>query len=153
VLISPDGFASPGFEYGKAPKVPAVLNLMKYFLPETLLRANLKAAYADPQRLSAATVDRYYDLLLATGNREAMIARMRQTLLKDPVPTLKRITTPTLLLWGEKDAMIPYGNSADYLRALPHARLVSLPGLGHVPFEESPAESLAPVIEFLRQPD
>jgi pimeloyl-ACP methyl ester carboxylesterase len=152
VLISPDGFASPGFEYGKPPKVPAMLQLMKFFLPESLLRANLAAAYADPKRLSATTVDRYYDLLLATGNREAMIARMRQTVLEDPVATLTRINTPTLLLWGEKDRMIPYSNSADYLRALPHARLVSLPNLGHVPFEESPAESLPAVAEFLRQP-
>ena len=40
--------------------------------------------------------------------------------------------------------MIPIANAADYLRDLPHAILVRLPGLGHVPFEEDPATSLAP---------
>ena len=34
--------------------------------------------------------------------------------------------------------MIPVANAADYLRALPDARLATLPGLGHVPHEEAP---------------
>jgi pimeloyl-ACP methyl ester carboxylesterase len=149
VLISPDGFASPGFSYGKRPKVPAALQLMKYFLPKALMRPNLAAAYADPSKLSEATVDRYYDLLLTTGNRAAMIDRLRQTVLEDPIPLLKTVSTPTLLLWGEKDQLIPYANSADYVRVLPNARLVSFPDLGHVPHEEAPAESLKPLESFL----
>jgi pimeloyl-ACP methyl ester carboxylesterase len=149
VLISPDGFASPGFEYGKPPRVPALLKLMKYFLPRTLVRSNLKAAYADPHRMSDAVLDRYYDLLLASGNRAAMLDRMQQGMLEDPVPILRRITVPTLLLWGEKDRLIPYANSSDYLRALPNATLVSFADLGHVPHEEAPAESLRPLEQFL----
>jgi pimeloyl-ACP methyl ester carboxylesterase len=149
VLISPDGFASPGFEYGKAPQVPAALQLMKYFLPRSLLRTNLAPAYGDPSRLSDATVDRYYELLLAPGDREAMIERMQQTVLQDPIPMLRQITAPTLLVWGQKDRLIPFSNSADYLSALPDARLVSFADLGHVPHEEAPAQSLAEVTKFL----
>jgi pimeloyl-ACP methyl ester carboxylesterase len=151
VLISPDGFASPGFEYGQSPKVPAILQLMRYFLPKPLLRANLVAAYAHPERLSDAQLDRYYELLLAPGNRGAMIARMHQTLLEEPGPLLQRIEAPTLLLWGEADRMIPQSNATDYLRALPNARLVLFPDLGHVPQEESPDESVQPLEQFLAQ--
>jgi pimeloyl-ACP methyl ester carboxylesterase len=149
VLISPDGFASPGFQYGKAPQVPAIMKLMKYFLPRPLLRTNLAAAYGDPSRLGDATVDRYYELLLAPGNREAMIERMRQSVLLDPIPMLRQITAPTLLLWGEKDRLIPFSNSADYIRALRDSRLIAFPDLGHVPHEEAPAKSLAGVMKFL----
>jgi pimeloyl-ACP methyl ester carboxylesterase len=151
VLISPDGFASPGFDYGKPPHVPAMLELMRYFLPKAALKPNLAAAYADPSRLSEAAVDRYYDLLLAPGNRGAMLDRMRQTVLEDPVPVLRRIEAPTLLLWGEKDRLIPYTNASDYLRALPNATLVAFPNLGHVPHEEAPADSLKPLTTFLAQ--
>jgi hypothetical protein len=35
---------------------------------------------------------------------------------------------------------------------MPHARSVLLPGLGHVPHEENPAASLAPVLSFLKPP-
>jgi pimeloyl-ACP methyl ester carboxylesterase len=103
VLVSPDGFASPGFDYGKQPHVPRILGLMKYFLPRRLLRANLAMAYADPTRFSAGTVVRYHDFMLA----------------------------------------------ADYLRLLPDATLVALPSAGHVPHEESPDDSLQPLMRFL----
>jgi pimeloyl-ACP methyl ester carboxylesterase len=149
VLISPDGFASPGFEYDKPPTVPLMVRLLPYVLPRFLLRMSLAPAYGDPGKLSDDTVTRYRDLMLAPGARSAMIERMSQVRLQDPAPLLRRIQAPTLLLWGEQDAMIPFSNAADYLRDIPNATLAPLPGLGHVPFEEAPAESLAPVLRFL----
>lgn len=150
VLVSPDGFASPGFEYGKAPVVPSVLKLMRYALPKSILRMNLVAAYADPTGLTDALVTRYYDLMRAPGVRDALISRMRQTVLQDPDPLLRQITAPTMLLWGDRDAMIPFANAQDYVRALPTSTVARLEGLGHVPQEEAPARSLAPVSDFLK---
>lgn len=149
VLISPDGFASPGFEYGRKPHVPAPLRLLKYVLPKWVLRMNLAQSYGDPANLADDVVSRYYDLLLAPGVRGAMIDRLAQTVLVDPVPILVRIRAPTLILWGEKDALIPISNSDDYLRSIPQSTLVRLPGLGHVPQEEAPLIALAPVSSFL----
>jgi pimeloyl-ACP methyl ester carboxylesterase len=153
VLISPDGFASPGFAYGQAPDVPFTLELMRFVLPRSLLRANLVLAYADPTRLSAEQVATYYDLMRAPGVRSAMLDRLRQTILQPPLPVLRTIQAPTLLLWGQQDAMIPISNAQDYLAAIPNCELVVLPHLGHVPQEEDPAVSLAPVVEFLKPRD
>jgi len=149
VLVAPDGFASPGFDYGKAPAVPVMLGLMRYVLPKPLLRMNLAPAYADPKVLSDALVDRYDDLLRAPGARQALLDRIRQTVLVDPRPLLASVRAPTLLLWGQRDAMIPISNSADYLKALPDARLVVIPGAGHLPQEEAASQSLAAVEAFL----
>jgi pimeloyl-ACP methyl ester carboxylesterase len=149
VLVAPDGFASPGFDYGRAPETPLVMQALPYVAPRELLRANLAVAYGRPEALSEATLTRYRDLLLAPGVRRAILDRTSQLILRDPAPTLARIKAPTLLLWGEKDAMIPIRNADDYLRDLPRATLVRLPNLGHVPFEEDPAASLAPVKRFL----
>lgn len=149
VLVSPDGFASPGFEYGKVSKTPLMMQVLPYVAPRAMLKANLAAAYGRPDALSEATVTRYRDMMLAPGVRPAIVARMGQVILRDPAPTLARIAVPTLLLWGEKDAMIPISNAADYLRHLPHATLVRLPNLGHVPFEEDPSGSIRPVERFL----
>jgi pimeloyl-ACP methyl ester carboxylesterase len=150
VLISPDGFASPGFSnYDTKPSVPRILTLMRYILPKFVLRSSLKAAYADPKRLDDATLTRYWDFMRGPGDRAAMIARMRQTILPQPEPLLRRIAAPTLLLWGEQDGMIPFSNAQDYLKDIPNVQLVALPKLGHVPFEEAPAESLLPVAAFL----
>jgi pimeloyl-ACP methyl ester carboxylesterase len=151
VLISPDGFASPGFEYGKAPDVPMALQAMQYVLPKALLQMNLEPSYGDPSVLTPATVDRYHDLMLAPGARKALLARMEQTVLVEPEPLLRSMKAPVLLLWGEKDALIPFSNAADYTRSLPDSRLVSFPKLGHVPHEEAPVESLAPLRAFLAE--
>ena len=152
VLISPDGFASPGFEYDKHTQVPVSVKLMRYILPKPLLRMSLAPAYADPHFLSEALTDRYYDLMLAPGARAAMIERMQQVVLTDPRPWLARITAPTLLLWGEQDRMIPFANAADYLKAISHATLVALPGVGHLPQEEAPERSAAALRTFLQSP-
>ncbi len=149
VLIAPDGFASTGFEYGKPASVPAVLELMRYILPEWLVRPTLKDSYGDPARLSEETFQRYYDLLLAPGSRGANIERLRQTVLTDPRPLLQRIDAPVLLVWGEKDRLIPAENAQDYLAVLPDARLVTFPDLGHVPHEEAAERTLGPVQAFL----
>ena len=149
VLISPDGYASPGMEYGKKPDVPAIADLYRYFFSKTFLAMNLKPAYADPNTLNDALVNRYYDLMLAPGVRGAILGRMQQTVLKDPVPSLASIQVPTLLIWGEKDAFIPISNSNDYLKVMPNAKRVSLPNIGHLPQEERPSIGLQALKEFL----
>jgi pimeloyl-ACP methyl ester carboxylesterase len=151
VLISPDGFASPGFEYDKPPEVPMMMQALPYVAPRSMLKSSLAAGYARAETLSEATLTRYRDMLLAPGVRAAMLARMGQVVLRDPAPTLARIKAPTLLLWGENDAMIPISNAADYLRAMPTAKLVRLPNLGHLPFEEDPERSLPAVAQFLSE--
>ncbi len=142
-------FASPGIAYGQKPSVPFVARLLPYFLPTAMLKANLAPSYGDPARLTASTVTRYRDMLLAPGVRRAILARTGQVVLEDPVPLLGRLQAPTLVLWGEKDGMIPFSNAADYMAAIPDATLVSLTDLGHVPHEEAPAVSIQPVRAFL----
>ncbi len=149
VLISPDGFASPGFEYGRAAEVPATLGLMRYALPKSVLKMNLMPGYANPEFVTDALVSRYHDLMLAPGTRGALLRRLQQTVLEDPRPILANIHMPVLLLWGEQDAMIPVANAEDYLRALPQARIVRFPNVGHLAHEEGAAPSLAVLREFL----
>ena len=130
----------------------ASVKLMRYALPKPLLRMSLAPAYANPATMTDALATRYHDLMLAPGSRDALIARMEQTVLTDPAPLLKRIRAPTLLLWGEQDGMIPFANSADYMKVVPHITQVSLKGVGHVPHEEAAEASLVPVAAFLRGP-
>jgi pimeloyl-ACP methyl ester carboxylesterase len=148
VLISPDGFVSPGLDYGATSKAPLMMRALPYMLPSFMLRDSLAPAYANADVMTEALFTRYRDMMLAPGVRQAIVDRMDQMVLVDPVPLLKTIEAPTLLMWGDKDGMIPFTNSADYLRALPHATLAALPGVGHLPQEESPT-TVAIVRKFL----
>lgn len=151
VLMAPDGFASFGRAYGDAPKVPVMMRVLPYVMPVPLLRRSAAAAYADPATLTEPLLERYRDMLLAPGVRQAILDRVGQHVLADPVPLLRGIRAPVLLVWGEQDRMVPVTNAADYEAALPDSRRVVFPELGHVPQEEAPARSLAPVLDFLTE--
>jgi pimeloyl-ACP methyl ester carboxylesterase len=149
VLLAPDGFASAGFAYGVAPKIPLLLRVLPYVLPTVLLRPTLAAAYANPAMVTDDLVRRYRDMLLAPGVRAAIVVRTGQQVLVDPVPLLRSIRAPTLLLWGQQDAMIPAANAADYQAAIPGARLTVFPGVGHLSHEEAPDASAQALRAFL----
>ncbi len=151
VLVAPDGFAPPGRAYGQAEGAPPLMRLLPFALPRAMLRDTMAASYGDPSRLPADELDRAHDLMRAPGVRHAMLARMEQRVIDDPRPLLDRLEMPVLLLWGERDRMIPASHARDWLAVLPRAAHVELPGLGHVPQEEAPAASLAPVRAFLER--
>jgi pimeloyl-ACP methyl ester carboxylesterase len=60
------------------------------------------------------------------------------------------IRAPTLLIWGERDYMVPLHYGRTMARLLPHARLAVGRGLSHVPFFERPAAFHRLVAEFLQ---
>ena len=153
VLLSPDGFPDPNAKSDKTYEVPALLGLLPYSLPQWALRmGGVAPAFADDSQLTPQMMQRYHDMMLAPGVRTALLERMRQTRNSDPVARLKSITVPTLLIWGEKDAFIPVSNAQDYLKAMPQAKLVTLPGVGHVLHEEAPQASVQAVLDFLSAP-
>jgi pimeloyl-ACP methyl ester carboxylesterase len=48
------------------------------------------------------------------------------------------LTTSTLILWGDSDRAVPLHSAADLRAHLLHSELITLPGIGHRPAEESP---------------
>jgi pimeloyl-ACP methyl ester carboxylesterase len=109
----------------------------------------MEPAFFDTQALQEDLVNRYFDMLRAPGVRQAIIDRSNQTINTDPAERLKRITAPTLLLWGQADQMIPSDNAKSYELVLPHYKTVVLPKQGHLIQEERPQEGLHEVTQFL----
>jgi len=62
------------------------------------------------------------------------------------------IRAPTLLVWGDRDPLVPFALADEWRRALPSARLVVLSGVGHVPMVERPQPVVEALREFLDQP-
>jgi pimeloyl-ACP methyl ester carboxylesterase len=150
VLMAPDGFASFGREYGRTPeRLPWLMRLLPYTAPKPLLERTMRNAYAVPGILTDAVVERYHAMLLAPGVRRAILDRVLQTRLLQPEPILATIRAPALLLWGERDSAVPATHAVKYEQALPDARIVILPGIGHVPMEEAPEASAQALRAFL----
>ena len=61
---------------------------------------------------------------------------------------LGAVQAPTLLVWGDRDRLVPGQVAEEWQRLLPRARLVRLP-CGHVPMWEAPGELAGCVLGFL----
>jgi len=151
VLMAPDGFPETKDIGTKPYAVPAIMGLIKYVLPKYLVRKSIEPAFAEADALNDALVNRYYNMLRAPGVRGAILERSNQTIYSDPVPRLKAIKAPTLLIWGEQDQMIPSSNAQSYASVLLNSTTVLVPQLGHLLQEEQPEKGLAVVMEFLDQ--
>ena len=149
VLMAPDGFPEAKDIGTKPYEVPAVTGLIKYFLPKYLVRKSIEPAFAEADALSDSRVNRYYDMLRAPGVRAAILERSNQTIYTDPVPRLKAIKAPTLLIWGEQDQMIPSTNAKSYASVLSNSTTVLVPKLCHLLQEEQPEKGLTAVMQFL----
>lgn len=56
---------------------------------------------------------------------------------------------PTLVLWGEKDAILPQDAARTYAASIPGAKLKTFPGVGHRPEIEATGEFLTELQGFL----
>lgn len=145
---APKGSSPPlGFRLAR---VPIARDLLATVTPRGLIEQSFKQSISNQAIATPAMVDRYWELLLYPGNRRATVQRFGQYQGDDgAAEKLKALTVPTLLLWGREDRLIPVSVAAWFSRQLPNARVTLLDGIGHIPMEEAPDRSLAPVLTLL----
>ena len=66
----------------------------------------------------------------------------------DDAEELRTIAAPTLLLWGDKDALFPRAHQDHFLTAIPGAKLTVYKETGHCPNWEEPERVAADVAAF-----
>jgi len=152
VLVDASGYAftpehiPAGFAVAR---VPGLNRIAEYLTPRAVVEDSVRDVYGDPSKVTGALVDRYFELMTREGNRHALNERMEQ-IGSDLAPErIHTLHVPTLILWGAKDRLIPPVNAEKFHADIAGSQLVVLPGLGHVPQEEDPARSVAPVRAFL----
>lgn len=132
--------------------LPLLGGLMQRILPRGVIESSLRNTYGDPSRVTPELVDRYYELTLRAGNREALGRRFAAGRHSPHTDRLREIAVPTLILWGGRDRLIPPASATRFQRDIAGSRLVVFPELGHVPHEEDPDATVAAVAAFLRHP-
>jgi len=132
-------------------RTPVLKHLLKYLGARSLAAKSIEDVYADPSRVQPEIVDRYYDMYLREGNRQALLDRMATSFHPDTYLKINTLQMPTLILWGEEDKLIPVENAYRFQKDLPHDTLVILKNLGHVPMEEDPKTTTEVVRSFLQK--
>ncbi len=131
-------------------RLPVLGRLAEHFLPRAIVAQGLTAVYADPAKVSAPLIDRYFELTLREGNRAALVQRARSWSTAEGVQNVTGVTAPTLILWGGQDRIILPATAKRFAADIPGSRVQVFDDLGHVPQEEDPARTVAAVQAFLR---
>ena len=147
---------SSGFEMVEIPFVIRIarnnfLNfLVKKISAKFLIKKSLKEVYYDDKLILKSTIDRYYKLNLREGNRQAFIDRALINYV-DYTSRLKKIKSPTLILWGENDEWINVKFAQKFKSMIKDSRVSIMNRTGHIPMEEKPYESLKIMQDFLME--
>jgi len=158
--------------YRRHPAVPATLMLVAAYagwagsLPrpevERRLRFAIEAADRLPGRFEPATMPGLFSSVMPKESVDelvtimseirpvatrAMARALAEADLRDVLPS---VAVPTLLLYGDSDQRSPLEVAEELHRGIHGSRLVTLAGLGHVSYLESPDRFNAEVRSFLR---
>jgi pimeloyl-ACP methyl ester carboxylesterase len=130
-------------------RVPVLNRVGEHLLPRSLVATSVASVYGDPGKVTAALVDRYFELTLREGNRRALTQRLAARVAGQDEERIATLKLPTLILWGGRDRLIPPAVGKVFESRVAGSRRVVFDDLGHVPQEEDPARTVEPVREFL----
>jgi len=111
----------------------------------------LKATYADPTKVTEADVDQYYAPVAEPGYGRALRGVLRQFRIDGLVGRLDRVAAPTLVLWGERDRIVPVGLGRVLATEIPRSAFLTVQDAGHSVQEEAPDEVNRLVLKFLKE--
>ena len=96
-----------------------------------------------------------YASLAEAENRQSFARTLRSVI--DPggqtVSAMDRLylasPMPTLIIWGDRDDIIPVSHAHAAHRAIPASRLVIIEGAGHFPQIEAPEQFVSALVDFI----
>jgi pimeloyl-ACP methyl ester carboxylesterase len=112
------------------------------------------------RHMALALVARHPSLLRADLAYEGFIkgaggpgfeSALRACLEYDFRDRLPEIRQPTLIVWGEKDSIIPVRDAQEFERLIPDSRKVVMKDTGHIPMAERPGAFNNVMMEFLSE--
>jgi pimeloyl-ACP methyl ester carboxylesterase len=152
VLSAPTGFPEKDPLTWRVGQIPVAGELMSVLTPRFIIKKNIEDIYFDKNKIKEETVDRYYEILLREGGRQAMLSRMRAGDF-DKYDQISKIKVPTLVLWGTHDSWVPVTHGEQYTKAISNATLVTFENAAHNLIEEIPDQVSKTVFEWLsKQP-
>lgn len=145
VLIDSAGFPQEMPFIMSFAALPVIGEMSSFMMPKFIVNMNVDAAYGDDDKVRDKLTQRYFDLTMRQGNREALVNVFRMMKEQSQNPHLgdrvKEVKTPTLLMWGDQDEWVPLEVMKKFEQALPNSQTIVYEGVGHMPMEELPVQT------------
>ena len=152
ILLSPGSLEGKERKSGPRGEVPDSAYVLKYIMPRALPEFMLRSGYGDKSKLTDEVIDRWYDMWMREGNREAQLDRLQQYKSGDIEGVIRRLRPPTLLMWGEANTTAKFEQAEHFRELLENVEsltYISYPGVGHMAVQEAGEETGADVRKFL----
>jgi pimeloyl-ACP methyl ester carboxylesterase len=156
-MLLVDASGQPYAKSGNTPlgfrlmRMPVLKEAARFIAPRSVFESSVKTSMSVQSKIDDKLIDRYSELNRYPGNREATMQRFAN--FKSMTPGTKErlagIKVPVLILWGAEDNLIPVSAAQWFADAMPQARLIIYPAVGHIPMEEIPEKSAADVKAWL----
>jgi len=156
IIVDASGYARDSIPpHYKLAMSPITRGLTYVLTPKSLIAKSVARVYGDASQVTDELVTRYHFMHTQPGNRQAYSRILRAVMpnMGEDAEKIKAITQPTLILWGEKDQIIPLAHAELFHRDIADSRLILYPGAGHIPMEECPQQSSRDVQQFLQHGD
>ncbi|MGQ7828603.1 alpha/beta fold hydrolase [Altererythrobacter sp. Z27] len=146
--IQREGGGNIGFTIART---PVINKLMEHVTPRSMVEKSLRQSVSNEEVVTPQAVDRYWEMLRYPGNRAATVARFSLPRTPFTEEQVAALDMPALVMWGVEDALIPVEAGRWYDRVLPASTLVEYPGIGHLPQDEAPEQSVDDLRAWLEQ--
>ncbi|MFT4677031.1 MAG: pimeloyl-ACP methyl ester carboxylesterase [Patiriisocius sp.] len=123
--------------------------IARHIDPYQLTVQGLNSAYNSSPVVDQALIDRYYEISLREGTRDATMSRFGSRRSSDETIDLSVLAQPTLVMWGREDSLISVDMANKFAEAMPNTTVVIYDDVGHIPMEEIPIRSAQDVLKFL----
>jgi pimeloyl-ACP methyl ester carboxylesterase len=133
VLIASAGMARKSVKARIAGSIAKIFRIFTALPPGSFLREYLRQTIASKDYANAGPM------------RGTFIKVVNERLENDA----KKITTPTLLIWGEKDKETPLSEATELQKSIRGSRLEIIPGAEHFVFQEMPDVVSRKIKKFL----
>jgi pimeloyl-ACP methyl ester carboxylesterase len=135
-------------------QVPVIGDLSMSMIPaDVQIEQALRLAYEEHTAITPEAIARYSAPLATTGGKHALVETIRNIVPED-IEIIARqypdITVPTLIVWCNRDRVVPIELGQRLAANMPNAGLRIVRGCGHAPQEEKPAETLEVIKAHLR---
>ncbi len=140
--------------------VSAIARAATMFIGYTAARHRAVARRPISRHLALALVARHpsrldpdlvYEAMMKGAAKPGFDDALRACLDYDFRERLPEIACPTLVVWGENDAVLPAGDADEFERLIPDARKTLMADTGHVPMLERPGAFNDMLSDFLAE--
>lgn len=122
--------------------------------PAWAIRLGLRGIVHDPSTVDEVQVRGYRAPLADPARRRAIVRASRQILPasgEDLSARYREIPVPLLAICGEEDPVVSPADARRLAHLVPRGEVILLPGVGHLPAEEAPEQTVAILKDFVRR--